>query len=276
MDLCVTFFYWCTRVKNLLNDLRVSRAPLQCHLESGTTTNTVCTYQIWYSLYEHADTCPFLKVSSTSLLLPLFHHQIFSPSLSSLLLIISKRSPSSCWEQWACMCVNCQYKTALAWAQMKTHSWQGIGEYRLLRCLQMFFFMWRSDYCVWRKSDWAWSTPAKDRLLSTSNNHISGWNQIFENKFFKYILLFIYLSLSLSCTVTLIQSGGHIYLLWDLICEYILLFPINTSRQLSYCRLPNSLSLNLFLSHTFGSLVMNNLTNGDLFNSNIALLNIYQ
>ncbi len=141
MDLCVTFFYWCTRVKNLLNDLRVSRAPLQCHLESGTTTNTVCTYQIWYSLYEHADTCPFLNVSSTSLLLPLFHHQIFSPSLSSLLLIISKRSPSSCWEQWACMYVNCQYKTALAWAQMKTHSWQGIGEYRLLRCLQMFFFV---------------------------------------------------------------------------------------------------------------------------------------
>ncbi len=38
-----------------------------------------------------------------------------------------------------CMYVNCQYKTALAWAQMKTHSWQGIGEYRLLRCLQMFF-----------------------------------------------------------------------------------------------------------------------------------------
>ncbi len=123
MDLCVTFFYF-TRVKNLLNDLRVSRAPLQCHIESGTTTNTVCTYQIWYSLDEHADTCPFLKVSSTSLLLPLFHHQIFSPSLSSLVLIISKRSPSSCWEQWACMCVNCQYKTALAWAQMKTHSWR--------------------------------------------------------------------------------------------------------------------------------------------------------
>ncbi len=148
------FFYWCTRVKNLLNDLRVSRAPLQCHLESGTTTNTVCTYQIWYSLDEHADTCPFLKVSSTSLLLPLFHHQIFSPSLSSLLLIISKRSPSSCWEQWACMYVNCQYKTALAWAQMKTHSWQGIGEYRLLRCLQMVFFLHGGQITVCMKKIW--------------------------------------------------------------------------------------------------------------------------
>lgn len=61
------------------------------------------------------------------------------PSSSTLLLIISKRSPSSCRDQWACVCVNCQYKTALAWAQMKTHSWQGIGEYRLLRCWQMFF-----------------------------------------------------------------------------------------------------------------------------------------
>ncbi len=152
----------------------------------------VCTYQIWYSLYEHADTCPFLKVSSTSLLLPLFHHQIFSPSLSSLLLIISKRSPSSCWEQWACMCVNCQYKTALAWAQMKTHSWQGIGEYRLLRCLQMGFFTWRSDYCVYEEN-----LTEPGRLLQKTGycqhqtTHISGWNRIFKNKLFKYIWLYL-------------------------------------------------------------------------------------
>ncbi len=68
-----------------------------------------------------------------------------------------------------CMCVNCRYKAALAWAQMKTHSWQGIGEYRLLRCWQMFFYMAVRLLCVWRESDWAWSTPAKARLISTSN-----------------------------------------------------------------------------------------------------------
>ncbi len=85
-----------------------------------------------------------------------------------------------------CMCVNCRYKAALAWAQMKTHSWQGIGEYRLLRCWQMFF-LHGGQITVCVKKIWL---SLVDSCKSQVNLNIkwhsqpifSGWNRIFGNK----------------------------------------------------------------------------------------------
>lgn len=107
-----------------------------------------------------------------------------------------------------CMCVNCQYKTALAWAQMKTLLTGDWWISALEVLADVFFYMAVRLLCMWRKSD-SLVDSCKSQVNVNLKRHSqpiflgeTGYSKI-KKIYFKYILLFIYPRLSLSCTVTL-------------------------------------------------------------------------
>lgn len=163
-------------------------------------------------LCEHADTCPLLKHAHCLLYIPPFT----STLSASFIFTFSQLSATHHFKKKpfimsrVCMCVNCRYKAALAWAQMKHTLDRGlanIGSWGAGRC-----FFWRGGQItvyVWRKSDRVWSTPAKARLMSTSNGIRNPYFRVKpdiwkeKNGLQIHFTLCLPTSFSLSCTVTL-------------------------------------------------------------------------
>lgn len=244
------------------------QSAFQCYVKSATITNTSCTNQLW------AITSYFLVRTCWHMFFPKkpkhAHCLLYSPPRTSTLspsFIFTfsqlsaahhfKKKPFLMLRVCVCLCVYWQYKAALTWAWMKTHSWQGIGEYQFLRCQQGFFFLCDGQITVCVKKIWLSQDDSCKRQVNVNikqhPNLLQKYN-IFQGEIEAgfsartnveliscwlpfHLTLYLPTSLSFMHCYAVIPSVGHIYL----ICT-VLLFLINTSElsnRLVLLRLPN-------------------------------------